>query len=199
MVDCCRLRYCLSSQACMYSLYCVHVSIGWVTSIVHFTHSTVFNSIWFVLINYLRANNGLLLVIASIGLLSPLIHLTLAISHLLYDWHRYIILIISLFSCIVPSLIKHLQINLELVQRMSGRLILNYNSTVALIAAPILKPQAIVYNLKVSTLLVILLHLTKNQWTIFALFNKSASTKIYPIYNKKSLLFANKELVNISS
>ena len=48
-------------------------------------------------------------------------------------------------------------------------------------------------------LLVILLHLTKNQWTIFALFNKSASTKIYPIYNKRSLLFANKELVNISS
>jgi hypothetical protein len=34
---------------------------------------------------------------------------------------------------------------------------------------------------------------------MFALFNKSASTKIYLIYNKRSLLFINKELVNISS
>jgi hypothetical protein len=29
---------------------------------------------------------------------------------------------------------------------------------------------------------------------IFILFNKSTSTKIYPIYNKRSLLFENKEL-----
>jgi len=35
-----------------------------------------------MLISRLRANNGLLLVIASIGLLSPLIHLTSAILHL---------------------------------------------------------------------------------------------------------------------
>jgi len=48
-------------------------------------------------------------------------------------------------------------------------------------------------------LLVILLHLTKDQWTMFTLFNKSASTRIYPICNKRSLLFINKELVNISS
>jgi len=34
---------------------------------------------------------------------------------------------------------------------------------------------------------------------MFALFNKSASTRMYLIYNKRSLLFANKELVNISS
>ena len=54
-------------------------------SVVYFTHSTVFNSIWFVLISHLRASNGLLLVIVSTGLLSPLIHLTLAISHLLYN------------------------------------------------------------------------------------------------------------------
>jgi hypothetical protein len=70
---------------------------------------------------------------------------------------------------------------------------------VALIAALILKPWAIVYNLEASTLLVILLHLTKDQWTIFALFNKSANTKIYLIYNKRSLLFANEESVNINN
>ena len=49
------------------------------------TYSTVFNLIRFILISRLRANNGLLLVIASIGLLSLLIHLTLAISRLLYN------------------------------------------------------------------------------------------------------------------
>jgi len=54
-------------------------------SVARSTHSTVFNSIWFVLISCLRANNGLLLVIASVGLLSLLIHLTLAILRLLYN------------------------------------------------------------------------------------------------------------------
>ena len=34
---------------------------------------------------------------------------------------------------------------------------------------------------------------------IFTLFNKSTSTKIYLICNKRSLLFINEELVNISS
>ena len=52
---------------------------------VRFTHSTVFNLIQFVLISHLRADNGLLLIIVSIGLLSPLIYLTLAILHLLYN------------------------------------------------------------------------------------------------------------------
>ena len=54
-------------------------------SVVYSTHSTVFNSIRFVSISHLRANDGLLLVIAFIGLLSPLIYLTLAISRLLYN------------------------------------------------------------------------------------------------------------------
>ena len=62
-----------------------------------------------------------------------------------------------------------------------------------------LKLWAIVYNLEASMLLVTLLHLTKDQQIIFTLFNKSASTKIYPICDKRSLLFVNKELVNISS
>ena len=77
-------------------------------SVVYSTHFTVFNLIRFVLISHLRADNGLLLVIASIELLSPSIYLTLAISRLLYDWCRHIILIISLFSCVVPNLIRHL-------------------------------------------------------------------------------------------
>jgi len=34
---------------------------------------------------------------------------------------------------------------------------------------------------------------------MFALFNESASTRIYPICNERSLLFANKESVNTSS
>ena len=62
-----------------------------------------------------------------------------------------------------------------------------------------LKLQAIVYNLEANTLLGTLLYLTKNQQTIFALFNKFTSTKIYPICDKKSLLFVNKKLANTSS
>jgi hypothetical protein len=77
-------------------------------SVVRSTYSIVFNSIRFVSISHLRANDGLLLVIASTGLLSPSIYLTSAILHLLYDWRRHITLIISLFSCVVPSLIRHL-------------------------------------------------------------------------------------------
>ena len=76
---------------------------------------------------------------------------------------------------------------------------LSCSLTIALIMVLILKLQAIAYNLKASALLVILLHLTEDQWTIFTLFNKSASTKIYLICNKISLLFINKELVNTSS
>jgi hypothetical protein len=34
---------------------------------------------------------------------------------------------------------------------------------------------------------------------MFTLFNESASTKIYPICDERSLLFANEELVNISN
>jgi hypothetical protein len=45
---------------------------------------------------------------------------------------------------------------------MSGKLILNYNLTVALIVVLILKLWTMVYNLEASILLVILLHLTKD-------------------------------------
>ena len=62
----------------------------------------------FKLISHLKATNSFLLVIASIRLLSLLIYLTLAISYLLYNWYKHIILIIRLFSYIVPSLIRHL-------------------------------------------------------------------------------------------
>ena len=72
-------RYCLSSQAYIYPLCRTHASINWVANVVHSTYSTIFNSIRFMSISRLRANNGLLLVIASVGLLSPSIHLTLAI------------------------------------------------------------------------------------------------------------------------
>ena len=54
-------------------------------SVVCSTHFTIFNLIQFVSISRLRANNGLLLVIVSAGLLSPSIYLTLAILCLLYN------------------------------------------------------------------------------------------------------------------
>ena len=77
-------------------------------SVIYFTYFTVFNLIWFILISRLKANNSLLLVIASVKLLSLLIYLTLAISRFLYNWRRHIILIISLFFYIVFSLIRYL-------------------------------------------------------------------------------------------
>ena len=76
---------------------------------------------------------------------------------------------------------------------------LSYNLTIALIAALMLKLWAIVYNLEASMLLVTLLCLIEDQWIMFALFNKSTSTRMYLICNKRSLLFVNKELVNINS
>ena len=100
-VHCCTLPY-------IAIYYYTYASINWVANIVYSTYSTVFNLIWFISISHLRANNNLLLVIASAGLLSLLIHLTLAISRLLYDWRRHIISIINLFSCVVFSLIRYL-------------------------------------------------------------------------------------------
>jgi hypothetical protein len=72
---------------------------------------------------------------------------------------------------------------------MSNRLVLSCNLTIALITALMLKLWAMAYNLEASMLLVILLHLTEDQWTMFALFNESANTRIYPICDKRSLLF----------
>src|SRR5277367_846825 len=59
----------------------------------------------------MRVSNALLgdaFVMASAGLSAPLIHLISPISQFLYDCLRLIILIISLFSVVVPSLIRHL-------------------------------------------------------------------------------------------
>jgi len=61
------------------------------------------------------------------------------------------------------------------VQRTSGKLTYKTLSSVDLIAAPILKPCAILYSSEANTLLVIFLHLIKDQWTIFALFEASTS------------------------
>ena len=97
-VDCRRLQCCLSFQAYIYPPYCTHALINQVANMVYFTYSIVFNSIQFISISRLKANNSLLLVIASVGLLSLSIYLTLAILCLLYNQRRYIILIISLFS-----------------------------------------------------------------------------------------------------
>ena len=69
---------------------------------------------------------------------------------------------------------------------------------VNLIIALMLNLWAITQSLDASTLLVTLLHLIKDQYTILALFIMSANTRIQPIYNKRSLLFINKASVNTS-
>ena len=69
---------------------------------------------------------------------------------------------------------------------------------VNLIAAPMSNLQAIAQSLDTSILLVTLLHLIKDQCMILALFIISANTRIQPIYDKRSLLFANKASINTS-
>jgi len=61
------------------------------------------------------------------------------------------------------------------VQRTSGKLTCKTLSSMDLIIAPISKPYAIPYSSKANTLLVTLLHLIEDQWTIFALFEASTS------------------------
>ena len=55
----------------IYSLICPPIE-----TFIRSTHPTACRSIWFVSISYIRAAQGLPFIIASIGLASPLIHLT---------------------------------------------------------------------------------------------------------------------------
>jgi hypothetical protein len=100
-----------------------------------FTYSFTSNCNMFVSISRLRAFEDFDFVIASAGFDSPLIYLTFAISLRLYAWQRHIILIISRFSCIVPSLTKHLYNNFEFVQKISGKSISSTLSIVDFIKA----------------------------------------------------------------
>jgi hypothetical protein len=82
---------------------------------------------------------------------------------------------------------------------MSGKLTYRALSSIDLIAVPILKPYTILYSSDANMLLVTLLYLIKDQWTIFALFKASASISIYLIYKARSLLLAKEASVNIRS
>jgi hypothetical protein len=69
----------------------------------------------FILIKHLRAFNSFDFIIELVEFNSPLIYLTSVISYYLYTWQRYIILIISHFSRVVPNLIRHLYNNFEFI------------------------------------------------------------------------------------
>jgi hypothetical protein len=126
------------------------------------THSSTSNCSVFVSISRLRAFEDFDFVIALAGFDSPLIHLTSAISLCSYAWQRHIILIISLFSCVVPSFTRHFYSDLESVQRIRGKSIPRTLSIVDLTKAPMSNPWAILYNSEAKTLLVTLLHLIKH-------------------------------------
>src|SRR6266704_4452981 len=70
------------------------------------THSVTYNLTIFISIRSFNAWQGFNFIIASIGLLPPLIHLISAISLLLYNCHKHIRLTISCFFCVVLSLTK---------------------------------------------------------------------------------------------
>ena len=63
------------------------------------------------------------------------------------------------------------------MQRTSGRSISSALSTVDLTEAPISKPYTILYSSEAKTLLMTLLHLVEDQWSILALPVSSASAK----------------------
>ena len=87
------------------------------------------------------------------------------ISLFLYASQSDIILIISLFSIVVPSFTRQLYNNLELVQIITSMLErLKFCTTlfsVVLIVIALLKPPTILYSLLASTLYITLLHLVK--------------------------------------
>ncbi len=86
--------------------------------------------------------------------------------------------------------------NDESKQATSGRLISSAFSIVDLTEAPMSYPWAIPYNSEAKTLLVTLLHFVDDQWSILA--RLAPRTRIYPIYDERSLLFMNDASVKTS-
>ena len=70
---------------------------------------------------------------------------------------------------------------------------------VDLVAAAMSKPWAIAYSSEANTDRVTLLHLVEDQWRIFADPFLSVSARTYPIWDEKSLLFANEASVKTKS
>src|SRR6266702_3451015 len=87
-------------------------------SLVLSTHSVTYSLTIFVLIRSFNAWQGFNFVMASAGLLPPLIHLISTISLFLYNYCRHIRSTISHFSYVVLSLTKQLYKDFELVQRV---------------------------------------------------------------------------------
>ena len=124
------------------------------------THPSMLIHSLLVSISSYKARHGLLFVIASAGLLLPLIHLTSVISCRSYDWRRYMRSIIRRFSCIVPSLTRHLYRLFKSVQTISSNGSVRCRSCVRvdLIAAAVSNLLASAYVSKPSTLRIIRLH-----------------------------------------
>src|SRR5438045_9022410 len=125
------------------------------------------------------ALHGLSFIIASAGFLSPKIQRISDISLRSYDCHRHIKLTISHFSCIIPSLTRHLYSDFELMQIISGMLPWHRQARiwfkVDLIVEAVSKPRESAYNSEAKMLLITHQHLTDCQWMIFALLCASAS------------------------
>src|SRR6266568_6821707 len=84
------------------------------------THLVTYNLTIFMSIRSFNAWQGFNFVIASAGLLPPLIHLIFTISLLLYNYCKYIRSTISHFSCVVLSLTKQLYRDFKSVQRITS-------------------------------------------------------------------------------
>ena len=108
-------------------------------------------------------------------------------------------LIISCFSYIVLSQIRHQYSKLKSVQIISRILVLRICSVVAFRTALVLKLAAIAQSLEASTERVTCLHFVKDQQIIFVEFAASTRIATYLIYNKRSLLLVKEASVKIIS
>jgi hypothetical protein len=88
---------------------------------VRSTQASVLSFSRFESMRLCKAVHGLLFVMASAGLLSPLIHMISAISWRSKDCRRHMRSIMSRFSCVVPSLTRQSYKLFESVQMTSGR------------------------------------------------------------------------------
>jgi hypothetical protein len=136
------------------------------------THSSVFRSMIFVSISFVKVWHELIFVIASIEFVSSSIHRIFVISLRSYDWRRHIKSIINRFSDVVSSLTRQSYNDLESVNSIIDReKIFKIRWMIDLMTESASNSCVIAYNSIVKTLLIILLHLIDDQWIIFALWS----------------------------
>lgn len=136
-------------------------------------------------INFLNAKNDFVLVMESITLLFWWIHLSLAISHLPYNWQGLITSILKYFSRVSLQFTRELYRDFESVYRIKEILNSSIFSRIALMIALISNAYAILYNLVISMFLVTHFNWINDQRMTLALLVQWTRYKRKPICDKR--------------